>query len=111
MSELKECPFCGDDNAYYSHSCYKNDDEAERDDKWVVCCQRCTVGTSVPMHCKEFAAETWNRRTSTPNAKIQELIDEWIGRNKKHGIKNQIECNAGMVLSDLIELIKPEGGL
>jgi len=63
--KLLPCPFCGDDNAYFTHSAYGPPQSNDKQ-KWVVNCQRCTVSTSVPMHAKEFAAEQWNKRIPKP---------------------------------------------
>ena len=57
---LKDCPCCGH-KAVYDNSAL---DPPKDKTKWVVNCTNCTLSTSVPMHCKEFAAETWNRRSN-----------------------------------------------
>lgn len=57
--KLKACPFCGDDNAYFSEIA-----SVTGKSMFVVNCQGCVVSTSVPMWAKEFASEVWNRRVN-----------------------------------------------
>lgn len=60
--KLKACPFCGNENAFFSNTAWGKPINKRQEHMFVVNCQGCPVSTSVPMHSKEFAAQVWNKR-------------------------------------------------
>ena len=69
MSELKPCPFCGEQNLSISMACWsiaQEDDKLQWVDYWYVVCGKC--GTKSYQYGTEtLAAEAWNRRASDEN--------------------------------------------
>lgn len=93
MSDLKECPFCGGEAVV----------REDRKGFQIVGCKKLSMlcpNPSIVVYkngAGGYNYSPWNNRASTPNAKIQELIDKYDGMCDLHflelldGLKQLIE--------------------